>query len=70
MPVPVLEPPTVRITHTDREIDVSRDPAGGWLVTATVDGRVIARSHCDHWHRVERVRRFFAFTIGLPDDAT
>jgi hypothetical protein len=35
-------------------VDISASEHGGWNVTATVDGRVMAIRHYDDWHRVER----------------
>jgi hypothetical protein len=39
--------------HTGR-VDISASERGGWNVTATLDGRVMAIRHCGDWHRVER----------------
>ena len=41
--------------HTAR-VQVSGGQVGGWDVTATLDGRVVASRHCDDWHRAERAR--------------
>jgi hypothetical protein len=35
-------------------VDISASEHGGWNVTATIDGRVIAIRHYEDWHRVER----------------
>jgi hypothetical protein len=34
--------------------------AGGWQVTATLGGRLVALRRSDDWHRVERIREEFA----------
>lgn len=35
-------------------VDVCATEGGGWDITATLDGRLIASRHCDDWHRAER----------------
>lgn len=42
------------------DVAVTLAPSGGWQVTATLDGHVVASQHCDDWHRVERVRDHLA----------
>jgi hypothetical protein len=42
------------------DVAVTQVPSGGWQITATLDGQVVATQHCDDWHRVERVRDGFA----------
>jgi hypothetical protein len=42
--------------HTAR-VQVTGGQVGGWDVTATLNGRVVASRHCDDWHRTERARR-------------
>lgn len=49
----VVQPDTP--PHSGR-VDVSASECGGWNVTATLDGRLLAIRHCDDWHRVERAR--------------
>ena len=49
--VPALDPHG----HTARVEICGRD-AGGWDVTASLDGRVVAIRHCCEWHRAERTR--------------
>jgi hypothetical protein len=48
--------------------DVCIKPAvhGGWNVTATVDGRVLATRHCGDWHRAERVCQQMKSGAQLP----
>jgi len=41
--------------HTAR-VQVTGGQMGGWDVTATLNGRVVARRHCGDWHRAERSR--------------
>jgi hypothetical protein len=41
--------------HSGR-VRVSSGQTGGWDVTATLNGRVVASRHCDDWHRTERAR--------------
>ena len=41
--------------HTAR-VDITGGDPGGWDVTATLDGRVVATRHCRDWHRAERAR--------------
>ena len=41
--------------HTAR-VEISAGDPGGWDVTATLDGRVVASRHCRDWHRAERAR--------------
>jgi hypothetical protein len=35
-------------------VDVCATEGGGWNITATFDGRLIASRHCHDWHGVER----------------
>jgi hypothetical protein len=39
-------------------VAVSSAEDGGWDITATLDGRVVASRHCYDWHRVERARKW------------
>ena len=41
--------------HTAR-VEITGGDPGGWDVTATLDGRVVASRHCRDWHRAERAR--------------
>ena len=41
--------------HTAR-VEISAVDPGGWDVTATLDGRIVAARHCRDWHRTERAR--------------
>jgi hypothetical protein len=36
---------------------VSAAAGGGWDITATVDGHVVAARHAGDWHRTERMCR-------------
>ena len=48
------------ITHHEDliiKVHVSRVANGGWDVIATFEGYVLARRHCDDWHRAERASR-------------
>jgi hypothetical protein len=47
------KPPDARVEITD--VQVSLAAHGGWNVSASVDGRVIADYHCEDWHHVERL---------------
>ena len=45
------------ITHHEDfiiNVQVSRVANGGWDVIATFEGYLLARQHCDDWHRAER----------------
>ena len=41
--------------HT-AHVEITGGHSGGWDVTATLNGRVVASRHCDDWHRAERAR--------------
>ena len=49
----VLDRPKAR-----REVQISLALAGGWDVTATLDGHVVFSRHCADWHRAERARAY------------
>ncbi|MGE0449301.1 MAG: hypothetical protein AB7Q29_06940 [Vicinamibacterales bacterium] len=35
-------------------MDVRAAAGGGWDVSATLDGHLVARRHCGDWHKTER----------------
>jgi hypothetical protein len=44
--------------HSIINVHVARAANGGWDVTATFENYVLARQHCDDWHRAERASRW------------
>jgi hypothetical protein len=47
-------------------VDLSDSMDGGWNVTTTCDGRILATRHYNDWHRVERAR--ILLECGLRTD--
>ena len=50
---------TPRVSHEDPIIcvELTHTARGGWDVIATFEGYVLARQHCNEWHRAERAYR-------------
>jgi hypothetical protein len=52
----VIEVPQAEAQERAVHVDISISMGGGWNVTTTCDGRILATRHYNDWHRVERAR--------------
>ena len=48
--------PSIDALGQTARVEISPGDPGGWDVTATLDGRIVASRHCRDWHRAERAR--------------
>jgi hypothetical protein len=56
-----VELPTAGDAQCLLEVRIVPAADGGWDVTATLDGHVLAARHCLDWHRTERASRLMKF---------